>query len=225
MKASAAIFDMDGTLVDSERVLMSEWLSAARALGHPLSAEDYAQVIGLEDEASTEILISLLGGAAAFGAVRARVRTALDAASGDLHFPLKSGVRQVLASLRKRSIPCAVASSSSAAEIQERLSRAAILGDFTATAGGDEVPRGKPDPAVYRLAASRLGIPPDRCLAFEDSTHGAAAATAAGARVVIVPDVRMPTEQMLKSVFMVLPTLADAMPRLDDWFGPCRSGS
>lgn len=224
MKAIAAIFDMDGTLVDSERVLMREWMSAAQALGHPLSADAYAQVIGLEDDASNDILISLLGGVTAFRAVRARVRATLDAAPGHLHFPLKSGARQILAALRERGIPCAVASSSAAAEIEERLSRAAILNHFSATAGGDEVPRGKPDPAVYRLAASRLGIPASRCMAFEDSTHGAAAAAAAGARVVVVPDVRMPTVQVLQSAVMVLPSLADAVHWIDEWFDP-RAGN
>ena len=218
MRATAAIFDMDGTLVDSERVLMREWISASQALGHALSADAYAQVIGLEDEASDEILTSLLGGAAAFSAVRARVRARLDAAPGHLHFPLKSGVRQVLTALRDRGIPCAVASSSSAAEIEERLSRAAILDFFIATAGGDEVARGKPDPAVYSLAASRLGIPAARCLAFEDSTHGAAAATAAGIKVVVVPDIRLPTKHTLDSAVAVLPSLADAVAFLDVWF-------
>jgi beta-phosphoglucomutase-like phosphatase (HAD superfamily) len=117
-------------------------------------------------------------------------------------------------------VPCAVASSSTSAEIEDRLTRIGVRHYFSAAAGGNEVQRGKPDPAVYLLAASRLGVDPGQCIAFEDSEHGAAAAAAAGARVVLVPDVKAPSAALASSVHMVLRSLEEAVPLVKTWFTP-----
>lgn len=219
MPLHAVIFDMDGTLVDSERVIMRAWLEVSREMGRPLNQGDYASVIGLNDAESDAILASLLGGEAPLRKVRHSVRKRLVPLDDSIVYPLKQGALELLETLRTRRIPCAVASSSSAREIEERLTRAGVLGFFEAIAGGDEVNRGKPDPAVYRLAAARLGVSPSRCLAFEDSPHGAASASAAGATVVLVPDMREVTPELAGSVSLVLDSLADAVPRIPAWFG------
>ena len=72
---------------------------------------------------------------------------------------------------------------------------------------------------MYRLAAARLGIPPEQCLVFEDSAHGAASASAAGAEVALVPDMREPEPALLESVSLVLDSLANAIPVVSTWFG------
>jgi len=220
MPLRAAIFDMDGTLVDSERVIMRAWLEVSQEMGYPMKQEDYASVIGLNVEESNAILASLLGGADALREVRHSVRNRLASLSETVVYPLKPGALELLRALRAEGIPCAVASSSSAQEIEDRLTRVGVLDFFQTVAGGDEVDRGKPDPAVYRLAASRLGVPPVSCLAFEDSAHGAAAASAAGATVVFVPDIREATPELAKSVTLVLGSLVDAVPKVPFWFGP-----
>ena len=218
MHLRAALFDMDGTLVDSERVIMNAWLSASREVGIPLDASQYARVIGLNDEESNELLISLLGGKSAFELVRSAARQRLNVKTETSIFPLKPGARELLSALRARGVCCAVASSSTSQEIEERLSRAGVLHFFQATAGGNEVDRGKPDPAVYQLAAARLGIDPSSCVAFEDSEHGAAAATAAGAHVVLIPDMKVPSPELTASVSMVLESLTQAVPLISSWF-------
>ena len=99
MHVRAAIFDMDGTLIDSERVIMAAWMSASREAGIPLNASQYSRVIGLNDEESNELLISLLGGEAEFLAVRSAARQKLQERSGTTVFPLKEGVRELLGAL------------------------------------------------------------------------------------------------------------------------------
>lgn len=212
----AVIFDMDGTLVDSERVIMDAWLAATRDLGLTLQPDDYMRVVGLNTAESDEILATLFGDPETLSAVRRSVHERLTSAAA---YPLKHGAMELLTTLRELGIPCAVASSSFAHEIEERLTRAGVLHFFAAIAGGDEVDRGKPDPAVYRLAAARLGISPTHCLAFEDSPHGAASASAAGATVVFVPDLREATPDVARSVTLVLGSLGDAVPRIPGWFG------
>jgi beta-phosphoglucomutase-like phosphatase (HAD superfamily) len=130
-------------------------------------------------------------------------------------FPLKPGALELLRLLRQRGVPCAVASSTYADEVRRRLTTVGVLDFFQVVAGGDEVARSKPDPAVYLLAAARLGVQPVRCLAFEDSDHGAAAAHQAGLRVVVVPDLRA---HEFASAYMKLSSLEDAIAHIDRWF-------
>ncbi len=215
---AAALFDMDGTLIDSERVTTDAWLAAAAALGHPMDPERFAHVIGLNAQASTAYLIELLGSAEAFRAVAREASRRLHDDGPGVTYPLKAGAMELVTHLRARGVPCAVASSSRADEIRERLDRVGILHHFDAVAGGDEVPIGKPDPAVYHLASSRLGVDAARCLAFEDSANGARAALAAGAQVVLVPDLRPLADDLQARSLRVLASLADAMAHVPTWF-------
>lgn len=210
----AAIFDMDGLLLDSERVIMQAWLASAAEEGLVLSEPDFMLVVGCGAEESRARLSSLLGGHGSFQSVRDRARAMLASHPGVV-FPLKPGALQLLALLRQRGVPCAVASSTSVDEVRRRLAMVGVLDFFQAVAGGDEVSRSKPDPAVYLLAADRLGVPPVRCLAFEDTDHGATAAHEAGLRVVVVPDLKA---HDFGAAYMTLSSLEDAVAHIDRWF-------
>jgi beta-phosphoglucomutase-like phosphatase (HAD superfamily) len=211
---AAAIFDMDGLLLDSERVIMAAWLDAARSCGLTLSREDFLTVIGASYAESRRRLTDLLGGREAFDAVAARSHAQLTSAPG-IVFPLKTGALRIVTELRQRRVPCAVASSTRIADVRSRLDQVGLLPFFQALAGGDEVRDSKPDPAVYLLAASRLGVLPERCLAFEDTDHGANAAHAAGMRVVLIPDLR---SHDFHGAFLQLRSLDDAIGHIERWF-------
>ncbi len=217
---TAAIFDMDGLLLDSERVIMQAWMESAQAQGLPLARADFLQVVGYGTVESHARLSTLLGGDDGFQRVRDRVRARLNGPAAVV-FPLKPGALSLLQQLRARGVPCAVASSTNVHEVRRRLAQVDVLELFQAIAGGDEVARSKPDPAVYLLAAERLGVAPQRCLAFEDSEHGARAAHAAGLAVVMVPDLK---SHDFGPAYMNLFSLEDAMTHIDHWFSeraPC----
>ena len=211
---TAAIFDMDGLLLDSERVIMHTWLTCAREEGIALSEGDFLNVVGTGAVESRARLTQLLGSARGFEAVRDRALAHLNSQPG-IVFPLKPGALQLLVMLKQRAIPCAVASSSSASEIWRRLTIVGVFEFFRAVAGGDEVPNSKPDPGVYLLAAKRLGIAPEQCLAFEDTEHGARAAQAAGMQVVLIPDLR---SYEFDSALLQLVSLEHAFEHVDRWF-------
>ena len=214
----AAIFDMDGLLIDSERAISNAWIAGAKALGFPLEFADFVQVIGRAAPESDAILIDLLGSEQAFRDTAAKARTLLQGDGGAPVFPLKSGAAPLLQALHDAGVPCGVASSSSVDEIRHRLGAVDVLRYFGAITGGDEVARGKPDPALYLLAASRLGVAPADCIAFEDSENGAKAAQAAGIRVVIVPDLRAPPAEVAARAHGVIDSLADAIEHVPHWF-------
>jgi beta-phosphoglucomutase-like phosphatase (HAD superfamily) len=217
---AAAIFDMDGLLIDSERPIMAAWIEAARALDIELSHSQYMQVVGLATSESQLILAALLGGDEAYlhaiDGVRRRLQ--LERTDGTPMFPIKAGAAEFLDALRERGIRCAVASSSTCGQIQACLGSLDLLHHFSAFAGGDEVARAKPDPALYLLAAQRLGVAPADCIAFEDSENGAKAALAAGMRVVVVPDLKHPPAAIVERAFHVLESLHHAVPHLPLWF-------
>lgn len=217
---AAAIFDMDGLLIDSERPIMAAWIEAARTLDIELSHSQYLEVVGLATAESELILAGLLGGPEAYRHAVAHVRRLLqlERTDGTPLFPIKPGAGELLAALRARGTRCAVASSSTSAQIRACLQSIDVLHHFEAFAGGDEVARAKPDPALYRLAAERLGVAPADCIAFEDSENGARAALAAGLRVVIVPDLKHPPAAVVEQAFHVLESLHQAMDHLPRWF-------
>ncbi|WP_454907426.1 HAD family hydrolase [Variovorax gossypii] len=217
---AAAIFDMDGLLIDSERPIMAAWIEAARTLDIELSHSQYLQVVGLSTVESEHILASLLGGSEAYRHAIEHVRRylQLERADGAPLFPIKPGAAEFLGALRERGIRCAVASSSTRRQIEACLGSLGVLHHFSAFAGGDEVTRAKPDPALYLLAAERLDVAPADCIAFEDSENGAKAALAAGLRVVVVPDLKHPPEAITGRAFHVLESLHDAVPHLPRWF-------
>ncbi|MCR6477576.1 HAD family phosphatase [Variovorax sp. ZS18.2.2] len=224
---SAAIFDMDGLLIDSERPIMAAWIEAARTLDIELSHSEYLQVVGLATSESEVILGALLGGPDAYRHAIEHVRKLLqlERSDGTPLFPIKPGAAEFLTALRQRGTRCAVASSSTSGQIQACLGSLDVLHHFDAFAGGDEVARAKPDPALYLLAASRLGVDPAECIAFEDSENGAKAALAAGLRVVIVPDLKHPPASIVERAFHVLNSLHDATAHLPRWFPERPTGS
>lgn len=216
---SAAIFDMDGLLIDSERTIMNTWIAVGRDFGLDILAADYLEIVGRSMPECHSMLTALFGGEAVFREALTRVQQKLTAPTAHPMFPLKSGVHSLLTTLTQAGIPCAVASSSSRQEIESRLARVGVLDFFSAIAGGDEVVRGKPDPAVYRLASDRLQKSPKDCLAFEDSENGVRAANSAGIQVVTVPDLKAPTAEVAKLSFSVLERLDEAVEYVSAWFG------
>jgi HAD superfamily hydrolase (TIGR01509 family) len=199
---------------------MAAWIEAARTLDIELSHTQYMQVVGLATAESELILGALLGGPEAYRHAIDHVRKLLQLqrADGLPMFPIKPGAAEFLGALRQRGTRCAVASSSTSGQIQACLGSLGVLHHFEAFAGGDEVARAKPDPALYLLAAERLGVAPADCVAFEDSENGAKAALAAGLRVVIVPDLKHPPASIMERAFHVLDSLHEALAHVPRWF-------
>ncbi|MBC7662511.1 MAG: HAD family phosphatase [Caulobacter sp.] len=209
---------MDGLLIDPERAVSAAWMAGARALGFKLEMADFMRVIGVAAQQSRPMLIEMMGSEEAMRATAAKAHALLPQADGAPVFPLKTGALPLLEALHAAGIPCAVASSSNVEEIRHRLGHVDVLKYFRCIAGGDEVTHGKPDPALYLLAAARLGVAPEDCIAFGGSENGARAAQAAGVRVVIVPDLKPPPADVAARAHGVIPSLADAIEHVPHWF-------
>jgi HAD superfamily hydrolase (TIGR01509 family) len=217
---AAAVFDMDGLLLDSERPVRAAWMNAARHIGKPLTDADYLSVVGLNHRDSDARMLALFGGVAEhLEAARRHANDTLEADFATSPFGVKPGALRLLSCLRSAGIPCAVASSTHHAEVQRRLRNAGLVDFFAALCGGDEVERGKPAPDLYRLALDRLGAEAGASVAFEDSGHGVQSALAAGMAVVNVPDLKAPEPPWQARCLAVLRSLDEACDRGEEWFG------
>lgn len=188
----AAIFDMDGLLIDSERIIMQACIAAAADIGIHYTQAEFVQLIGRAGTDSTRLLIEQLGSQQAFN----QVMEGLDArlAERDHAFPLKPGVVELLSHYQAIGVICGVASSSPMSHIQHRLAKVDVLDYFEHLTSGHEVQNGKPNPDIYLLAMQKLGVEAADCIAFEDSEPGARAAIAAGLDVIVVPDLKQPSD-------------------------------
>ncbi len=181
------VFDLDGTLLDTEGVYRAAFMVAAAAIGWTVPAKIYDGLIGLPSTARRRLLPDLLGDtfpAVEFFEAYYRCRSLL---MGET-VALKPGVHLLLDTLAKAGMASAIATSASARTAARHLAMAGLSGRFAAVVSRDDVGRGKPAPDSFTLAVELLGLAPEDCLAVEDSRHGVQAAHAAGLMVVMVPD-------------------------------------
>lgn len=185
-RPAAVVCDMDGLLVDSERLERRVWQAAAGDHGVEMSDDRFASFVGHPAEECDRLLGHYYGEAFDVSRFRdtchRRMRTIVEQEG----VPLRPGALEWIEFVRDLRIPLGLATSSAPALVRERLGD--LVSAFSAVVTRGDVARGKPHPDLYLEAAARLGVAPRASLALEDSPTGAKAALAAGMPVVVVPD-------------------------------------
>jgi HAD superfamily hydrolase (TIGR01509 family) len=184
---AAVLFDMDGLLIDTERIAQQVSRDTALHLDVHLPERVALRMIGLGRDALERMLRVEMSGDFSFEQYQLEWEKRYHArlANG---VPVKAGVAEALAALAAAGLPCAVATSTHTEHARYKLKQAGLLAHFSVVVGRDAVPHGKPAPDLYLHAAERLGVTADSCWAFEDSLPGLHAAVASGARTHWVPD-------------------------------------
>ena len=180
----AILFDLDGTLIDTESIALVTGMAAFAAHGHPVDEGFMHGLVGKDEPTAARIIRAALPGID-LDAVNQHWRQGFSDGV-DNGLTLKAGALDLLPAL---SAPLAVVTSSGRTGAHRKLGLAGIADAFTHVVTLDDVRAPKPDPEPYLLAASLFGVAPARCLVFEDSETGAEAAHRAGCVVVQVPDV------------------------------------
>lgn len=183
----AIIFDMDGTLFDTEPVYFEAYRAAFLKQGGKLSRQEYfRELMGTANATIEKYLAAKAPPGFDVGKFRDGWKESWRTLLEDRPLVALPGVRESLERLVEAGVRIGLASSSDREDIDLCLEASGLAPYFPVRAAGDEVQAGKPAPDVYLLACQRLGVDPGNCVAIEDSPHGAAAAKAAGMTVVVV---------------------------------------
>lgn len=181
----AVIFDLDGTLLDTERLSHAAEIDAFASLGIDIDPAFLDGLVG-KDDVTCDGLIRAAFPQLVPGSHRAAMAREVDRQLALQGMPLKPGTEELLARIGQ---PMAIATSSTRRQADRKLAMTSIARHFAHVVVFEDVRLPKPAPEPYLLAAARLGVAPARCLAFEDSEVGARSAHAAGMTVVQVPDI------------------------------------
>jgi sugar-phosphatase len=205
----AAIFDMDGLLLDSEPLWKEAEVAVFKSVGVPLTEELCRETVGVRlDGVVRHWYRKYPWQHESLESVEGRVLAAVSRLIEE-RGTLMPGVCETIETLRAADYTLAVASSSPMQLMRTALEKLEIIDYFSVLHSAEFEEKGKPDPAVYRSAIAQLGVDPPDCVAFEDSVIGVRAAKGAGARVIAVPDPADISNPGFAAADRVLPSLKD----------------
>lgn len=208
------LFDMDGLVLDTEKLYTRFWMEACRFYGHPMTLEQALGMRSIGSKDGQAKIRSWFGPRADYQLIRAKRIELMDTFIEAEGVIPKPGVRELLDFLKSKGIRTAIATSSPVERAMAHLGSVGLAGEFDEICSGRQVPHPKPAPDIYRYAAARLGLAPEECLALEDSPTGLRSAHDAGCRAVMIPDMDQPTGETLRLLFAKADSLTDVIDLL-----------
>ena len=214
-KIKGIIFDMDGVLVDTERISFKFWEKSFEKYGYKYSMDTHLSLIGRNNNSIRNILGETFGTEFPLDEIcnyksESMIKYLLEEGT-----PLKIGVFELLDYLRENNYKIAVATSTHKERAIQRLESVGIKEKFDDMVCGDEIEHSKPNPKIFLKAAEKLGLKPEECIVIEDSPAGVEAGYKGGMTVINVPDMKMPDEEMKKYSSLICNNLLDVKEYLE----------
>lgn len=212
---AGVLFDLDGLVLDTEKLYSRFWREACREVGFSMSYEQSLKMRALNSRAGADMLRSFFGEGADHATIRQiRIRR-MDAFVEKEGVDVKAGIPELLEGLKARGIPRAITSASPKDRIQRYLGSVGLLSQFDAICSGHELPHGKPEPDIYLHGAATLGLAPENCLALEDAYAGLLSASRAGCLPVLIPDLDPPNDQTGPLLYAIADSGLDVLTLID----------
>ena len=205
------IFDMDGTLIDTEKLYRKFWPMALAEFGYTMTDEQVLSMRSLGRPFAPVKLKEMFGPELDYPAVR-ECRKRLMEEYIDAHgIELKPGCIELLTNLKENGLRAAIATATDLERTEKYLEMLGLRDYFTEIVCATMVKEGKPSPDIYQYACEQLGRKPEECIAVEDSPNGVLSAYRAGCKVVMVPDQTQPDEELMKLLYRKCDSLFDLM--------------
>lgn len=211
MSIKAVIFDMDGLLLDTEKLLIRFWVQAANEAGFPMTRENALSIRSLHRSFVIPYLKGLFGEEFDYVKIRARRMELMSDYLSKNPLELKPGAVELLDFLNEKGLQTAIATATDMERTREYLRRAGILEKFDTLVSAAMVEQGKPKPDIYIYAAKQLGLLPKECVALEDSPNGVRSAAGAGCVTIMVPDLTQPDKELSEMIFAKANSLSDVV--------------
>ncbi|MBO5163012.1 MAG: HAD family phosphatase [Ruminococcus sp.] len=206
-----AVFDMDGLMIDTEKLYLRYWKQAAADFGYTMEDKHVFAIRSLARKFSIPMLKGFFGEDFPTEEVRARRTELINAHIAEHGIVVKKGLFELLEYLKQHNIRIAVATATPQNRTMMYLDKINVLDYIDSVVCGDMVTTGKPDPEIYLTAAKALDLPPDECAAFEDSPNGIKAAYSAGCHAIMIPDMTPPENELLPMLSGVYESLDEAV--------------
>lgn len=207
----AVIFDMDGLLLDTEKLLVKYWVQAANEMGFPMTREHALYLRSLHRSYAVPYLKEQFGEEFDYIKVRSRRMELMRDYFAQNPLELKKGAVELLDYLKSQGIRSAVCTATDYERAKNYLSQVGIFGRFDKIICAAMVQRGKPSPEIYLYAAEQLGLSPSECMALEDSPNGVKSASGAGCVTVMVPDLTQPDSELNAMIYAKADSLYDVI--------------
>jgi len=195
------ISDMDGVMLDSEKLYVRFWCEAARFYGFPMQREHALGIRSMARPFAIAKLQGWFGSQFNYDAVRNKRVELMDSYVSAHGIEAKPGAETLLKWLKQNGFRVALATATPVERATEYLRQVGLADYFDAICSARQVAKGKPEPDIYLYAAGRLGLKPEECLALEDSPNGVRSASAAGCKTVLVPDLDNPSQELKHYLF------------------------
>lgn len=209
------LFDMDGLVLDTEKLYTRFWQEAAAACGYPMTREQALGMRSLNKAAGQALLESYFGPGISYPAVRAKRIERMEAFIAQYGVEPKPGIFALLDYLKANSIAAAITTSSPMERVLRYLGPLGLDVRFDRLCSGYDVPKGKPEPDIYLYGAAALNLRPGECLALEDSPAGILSAYRAGCLPILIPDQDQPGPETEALLYAKADSLTDIIPLLE----------
>ena len=211
----SVIFDMDGTLTDTQRIFIPAWDLAGNNQGFENAGVNVEYVCGANDEYCTNFIIERFKGID----VQRFKKDVADYIAENGKSKLKDGVVEILSFLKKNKIKMAIASGAPVSVIERHIKATGIAEYFDVITSGDEdeVENSKPAPDIFLLTAKRMGVNAEDCIVFEDSSNGIIAGHDAGMKCIGVADIVPFNDEAQKKAYKCFDRIDEAIPLLEEY--------
>lgn len=209
------LFDMDGVMFDTEQMGLDVWAHLGKQHGFEMPREVWLSVLGLRFEEIAQVIQSNLGPSFPFSAYWESLKQIIDDRISLYGMPQKPGLVPLLEYLKEHDYRFTVATSTLRSRVENYMNAAGVRAYFDEIVCGDMVKRGKPAPDIYQKAAQTIGLPPEECIALEDSPRGILSAHRAGVHPIFIPDLLTIDQETESLLYAKVSSLFDIISLLE----------